>query len=221
MRSADSCRERTGIGDQKPLSDSRSVAFSLVELLAVMAIIAVMASVSVPAIASLGKASDMNRAVAGLALTFEQARAYAMAHATYVRVGVRQDAAAGRVDCAAVAGSGGATNDFSDPSGYRPISRLQRFDHVRFGTGGALPGMAADAPDMGTSGGLDFQMAAAGGNQTYTSVVQFSPSGEATLGSATQPRWVQVGVVPAVGATGDYAVLQISGLTGQVRIFRP
>ena len=64
--------------------------FTLVELLAVIAIIALMALVLVPSISGIQSAGGFNKALSDISLTLTQARLYAMAHNTYVFVGLQE-----------------------------------------------------------------------------------------------------------------------------------
>jgi hypothetical protein len=60
-------------------------------------------------------------------------------------------------------------------------------------------------------------------------IIEFTPEGTATRllsPAAVPPRWVEIGLVPdtRAGVPGDeknYAVVQLAGITGGVRTFRP
>ena len=62
-------------------------AFTLIELITVMTIILIMGSLARPMIGALMGSNTVDKAIADLSLTLEQARAYALANNTYVRVG--------------------------------------------------------------------------------------------------------------------------------------
>jgi prepilin-type N-terminal cleavage/methylation domain-containing protein len=64
--------------------------FTLIELLAVIAIIAIMALVLVPSISGLQSAGGFTKAISDISMTLTQARLYAMAHNTYVFVGITE-----------------------------------------------------------------------------------------------------------------------------------
>ena len=67
---------------------SRRRAFTLVEMIGVMVIIVVLVSLIGPALTSLQTSNGFTAAVAGIASTLEQSRAYAMGTNTYVYVGI-------------------------------------------------------------------------------------------------------------------------------------
>ena len=69
---------------------SQNRGFTLVELLAVIAIIAIMALVLVPSISGLQSAGGFTKAIGDISMTLTQARLYAMAHNTYVFVGLTE-----------------------------------------------------------------------------------------------------------------------------------
>jgi prepilin-type N-terminal cleavage/methylation domain-containing protein len=67
-----------------------SAAFSLVELMVVMTLITILSLITIPAISATMMAGSVNQAVTEISLSIGQARAYAMAHNTYVWVGLAQ-----------------------------------------------------------------------------------------------------------------------------------
>jgi prepilin-type N-terminal cleavage/methylation domain-containing protein len=67
--------------------------FSLVELLAVLAIMAIVTAMTVPAINGIKDAQNVANAADTISGTLQQARAYAMAHNTYVWVGFYEERA--------------------------------------------------------------------------------------------------------------------------------
>jgi len=202
----------------------KGLGFTLVELLAVVAVTAMMATLAVPALSSINKTSQMNRAVTGLSLAIEQARAYAMANNTYVRVGLFSSTDESRVTLATITASGGAMADFQTSTRYQPMNRPQQFENVALLEENipALAEMPSDATDLSTSQLGSFQAVAGGTNTSFDHVIQFGPSGEAVIGTPSQPRWLQLAIASTPESqSGNCAVLQVSGLTGQVRIFRP
>jgi hypothetical protein len=125
---------------------------------------------------------------------------------------------------AAVAGSGGTVDDFQNSGDYHPITRSQNFEKIRLLDETAvtvLPGMSSSAADVSDSEIESFDATVAGESQSFARVVEFGPTGEARIGNGPMPRWVQLAIAPANGEESNSAVIQISGLTGQVRIFRP
>ncbi len=103
--------------------------FTLVELLVVMSIIGMLALITLPALASLNNSGGMNRAVSGIPLLLDQARAYAMAHNTYVWVGFSSDTASQQLVVGAVSGTTGDANDL-DTGALVPVSRPLLFERL-------------------------------------------------------------------------------------------
>lgn len=199
-------------------------AFSLAELLVVITIIVMMGALGLPAFSSLNKASGINRAVSGLSLSFEQARAYAMAQNTYVQVGFNSDPNTDQVVCATLASAGGQVSDFLTPSSCRMPARPQKFDNIKILNDAdipPLPGMATNADGIAATEMDRFSVDFGGKNMTFSNVVRFNPLGEATLKTNSISRWIQVAIAPAHSSQSNYAVIQISGLAGQVSVFRP
>ncbi len=198
--------------------------FSLIELLVVIAIIAIMTGLGVPAVLSLGKTGNLTQATTDLALSLEQARAYAMAHNTYVWVGLDQTSN-DEVICAIVAGSNGQQTDINNADNYSPIFRAKKFSNIKLLGAGmptqSLPGMSANVANITESAIGSLQTKVAGQARSFSDVLQFSPVGEAIVSSSSLPRWVQIGFNSATGTKDNFSVLQVSALTGQVRIFRP
>jgi prepilin-type N-terminal cleavage/methylation domain-containing protein len=201
-------------------NSSSARAFTLVELLAVMAIVALMAVLSVPAFSGLLQSGSVNQTVAGISLTLDQARAYAMAHNTYVWVGFYQDPAAKALTMGAVAGTSGLADDLNSSTTYTPITRLQIYPNFALAGNLTFNGMASDAIDISASVST-FQQQAAGGLVKLSTVVQFNPSGEACFPTAASTsHWIQIGLQPARGNQSNDAVIQLATLTGQVAVFR-
>jgi prepilin-type N-terminal cleavage/methylation domain-containing protein len=209
-------------------------AFTLVELLVVTTIIGILTAITVPALSSLNNQGNMNQAVNGVSLLLDEARSYAMAHDTYVWVGFYQDNTAQKLTVGVVAGTTGQSSDLSSTSTYAPINKLQTYNNLSLkaisslaGTG--LASMANSADDISNpsfEGIFSFQQTGKSTSVTFNSeVVQFSPRGEATLGTSSDgSHWIQIGLQPVRGSnTGNpnVAVFQVAKLTGLVNVFRP
>jgi len=199
-------------------------AFTLVELLVVMSIIGMLALITLPALASLNNSGGMNRAVSGIPLLLDQARAYAMAHNTYVWVGFSSDTASQQLVVGAVSGATGDANDL-DTGALVPVSKPLLFERLAVQKISGLKGVATGASDILASKIGTFQQKADGANVVFTNVMQFGPDGDAaidkTLGSS---HWIEIGPQPVRGASAsdpNVAVIQVATLTGQVRPFRP
>lgn len=229
---------------RKPLW--RRGAFSLIELLSVMAIASLLAAVVVPAMNGLKAGGGLTRAAADMSSVLEQARAYAMAHNTYVFVGLTevdasvpnggaQQAGTGRV-VVAVAGSRDGTRTF-DSTNLVALSKVRRFDNVHLADAvpnedrSARPAVAAEyqlgnAAFCGTDS-LSWPFSGGVPATGFTRVIRFDPRGAVSTlpESRSLPQWIEIGLVPARGNTvtvgANYAALLVDGVTGSVRIFRP
>lgn len=200
-------------------------AFTLIELLVVMAVMALMASLAALAIPALVNSGSMNQSVNGISLLLEQARTYAMANHTYVWIGFQQDTNQNTVNIAAVSGVSGQETDINSNATYKALTRIQTFPQIRLATINGLSGMAANPDDIINSSGWTFQQKRGNTTFTFQNILEYNPQGEASIGSTTSSaHWIQVGLQQFHGATANtlnIAALQVGGLTGQVRIFRP
>lgn len=220
-------------------------AFTLIELLAVMAIMASLMAGSLVALQAVQGGQRLSSATANVAATLELARAYAMANNTYVFVGFFESdvscptstrpapAGAGRVWLGVVASKDGTrlydASNFS-PANLLPIGKLEYFDNVHMVT--AAPSNVSNLDStavqvLGSSPIIAFGAPLTSGSMInqFNTFIQFDPRGSATLPTSNTPplaSWIQINLVPAHGnQTGDSAVLQLDGITGDVRIFRP
>lgn len=211
--------------------------FSLVELLVVMVISTMLAAFAIPAVSSLQGSTNINGCSDTLGGVLENARATAMARNTYVWVGVLEVASAdagnnertNKVILSAVASANGEMADLAAGS-VRPIMPPRELKNVH------LAQFPADLlPDSGretlgvddiSQGGLgsdsepaNFTQRIGETSRTFTQLILFSPAGEARIKN-TASRWIEIGLQPHTGNRNNRAVLQINGLTGQVRTFR-
>jgi type II secretory pathway pseudopilin PulG len=82
-------------GDFQRISrGSAPAAFTLIELLVVIGMMTAMMTLAIPAFNAIGNGNESTKAAYDIAGTLEQARAYAMAHNTYVWVGFVEENAA-------------------------------------------------------------------------------------------------------------------------------
>ncbi len=181
---------------------------------------------------SLGGSTSATGRAYELADLLRLARMQAMASSTYVRVGIAE--LADRefdegVAVAVIAANNGQESDFTTGD-YRSLARGSLFDQI---TLDQFP--TSDFVDSGrqTSGVDDISEATVGigsspvsltirGNPiSFTRFIQFDPMGSARIKTA-KSRWIEIGIKPTrAGRETNHAILQISGLTGQTRIFRP
>lgn len=223
-------------------------AFSLIELLSVMAVVGMLTAAVIPAVNSIRSGGGVTRAATDISSVLEQARSYAMAHNTYVFVGLAEangaaaESAApqpgrGRVMVAAVGSKDGTRAFGAGNSNLVALSKLRRFDNVHLAD--ALPttdGMArptvTDAYRAGNAAFVaeaTFQWPLSGGSGgvTFSKIIQFDPRGTASIqsGSRHLPQWMEIGLAPARGDVvldeANCAALLLDGVTGSVRIYRP
>lgn len=214
-----------GAAPEYPLVVRRATGgFSLVELLVVIALVCVLASAAGPVLGSMFKGGSMNRAVSNVSSVLEQAQSYAMAHNTYVWVGFSQNSASQTMTVAAVAGVTGAATDIASSANLRAVIKPQNYENLRLQTDAELAEI--DAAGMRT--GKNVAKSTIGtftqGTKTFDSVIEFSPLGGARIDAGPMSRWIQLGLQGMSGAHVDksnVAAVQLAGLTGQVRIFRP
>ncbi|HEY8965673.1 MAG TPA: prepilin-type N-terminal cleavage/methylation domain-containing protein [Candidatus Methylacidiphilales bacterium] len=200
---------------------ARSRAFTLVELLVVISIVALLVSISLGSLPGLGRSNDMNRAASGIPLLLEEARAYAMAHNTYVWVGFLEEAQSHQLLVGMAAGKNGLSSDL-DAGSLVPISKLATYDRLSLGEVSGLPDMAANADDLADSQIGSFVQALGTKSFTFARVLRYSPQGEATIkADGGGSHWIQIGLLPVQGAKDRNVVaIQIGTLTGQVETFR-
>ncbi|MDD5349376.1 MAG: hypothetical protein PHQ12_04115 [Chthoniobacteraceae bacterium] len=257
-------RHRPGAG--------RRAAFTLVESLTVMIAMALMMALAIPVVQPARAAEEMTRAAYDVAGVLENARAYAIAHHTYVWVGFYEEDAAkgnavagtGRVILSTVASRDGTTiydpNQVESPAtAINPgrltqIQKLVKIENVHLKTavsGGAVfprgsgtgdtfptrPAVSTATAQIGDSSPPNpsltpFQYPV--GSDTlpakylFSKVIQFSPRGEARVDNTNYSikPVVEIGLQPSRGNTVDaananVAAVQVSGLLGNVKIYRP
>lgn len=197
--------------------------FTLIELLVVIALMALLVSFSGPLVSSLNSAGSVNRSVREISSYLEQAQAYAQSNNTYVWVGFHEKPGKPSVTIMAVAGTTGAVTDISGASTRRALKRPQEFENLRIDRVDGLPAMPS-AEDVMTSEISTFSHKVGADTVIFDKVIQFSPQGGVRIKPTAISRWIQIGLQPMNGNTANMdnnAAVQIAGLTGQVRVFRP
>lgn len=201
--------------------------FSLIELLITIALIATLATMGAPALLNpRGSAAVMDQSVANLSLILEQARTYAMANNTYVWVGFCKDTDKTTVTVAAMAGVSGASTDISSPASLRPISKPQIFENLGLCSIDAATLTRQSAVDLmsDTTSDTTFQRNTGAAVVTFGNLIQFGPAGDVRVPGGSVSRWIELGVQSLHGKKADtvnIAAVQVGGLTGQVRVYRP
>lgn len=224
--------------------------FTLVEMLVVIAIMAILASLLLPAFSSFRGAGALSKVAGDIAGTMQQARAYAMSKNTYVYVGLQEvDAMApssadgiGRLTVAVVASLDGTrpytSNALAAPN-IAAISKIQTFDGAHLTNSAALVNgtnmTGRTSPDVDLSRTVStttFQWPLTGTTQySFKKVIEFDPQGVARVQtngsfSSTVSRTIEIALVPSHGnavaaSTENQAAVQINGITGATRLFRP
>jgi prepilin-type N-terminal cleavage/methylation domain-containing protein len=213
--------------------------FSLIELLVVMAIIALLAASTGPAISGLMGAGTVDKAIGDLSGTLKQARAYAMANNTYVRVVIGSAVPAGELQPKLVVVSlyslDGTENVDPTAVSWPMISPPLLISNFQVTAQNAI------APDTSTDDMPSLNTYTTNtpisrtlpivGNVAFTSCIEFFPSGEASIGFPTGTP-AQVGLAPpsrfikiAVDKPGSLSgknpfILRLSGINGTVNILR-
>jgi len=209
--------------------------FSLLELLAVVALGMIMATLALPAVAQM-RAKDVGASAERLGGILENARAYAMSKNTYVWVGLLpvgagevanteklenlvimvMSARSGReADLAA-----GNLQPIGKPTQLSRIKMQAPDDSVLSNEGRETLGNE-DISSASLSASFRYRLPmAANQEREFTRIIQFSPTGEARI-KAGASRTIEIGLHPAIGDGSNFAILQVNGLTGAVRTFRP
>lgn len=217
---------------QELAPERRGRAFTLVETMAVLAIFAIAAVLAAPLLSSLrGRTLGANSA--RIMEVLEQSREYAQTKATYVYVGFARDATAQQMQVGVLASSQGV-GDFATPQGFngdlKAVSRLLKFDNI------TLDDLSAQA--FGQRNTAVIQLVSAPvpsmppmfpGYPSFERVLRFNPRGEAELPVDSElgvTRWsafpsMEIGLRTTVGDPAQPAAIQLTGLTGQRRLYRP
>ena len=197
-------------------------AFSLLELLVVISIVAIMMVLSGPMIVSLVHSQSEDVAITDLSAALEEARAYAMANNTYVRVGFGEVSKPGLgpqlvvLSVSSVDGtlSAATPSDLAStqkwPAAGLPLV-LSNFN-VNNGLGDTSDTTpdATDFPAFSRSVGKL-------GMISFNGCIQFGPSGGARVDSALPSRFIKIGVDrPAPLAGKNPFVVRMAGLAGTI-----
>ena len=206
-----------------------------------------MMALAVPAFHSITGAGSLTKAASDIASTLQQARSYAISQNTYVYVGLQEVDAiqptasdgTGRMVIAVVASKSG-TRPANMAADCVAINKAQMLDGTHLtnatalGTAGGMTNREANYSSLGDSTVADqFKFTwPLGGTAKYNfqRVIEFDPQGVARLqtndgGSSQVGHGIEIVLIPARGNTAatnaNQASIQINGITGAVRIFRP
>lgn len=215
--------------------------FSLVEILVVISLIAVLSAGAIPAMNGIRGGQSLTKSAYDVAGLLEQARSCAMAKNTYVYVGlaeavensagVQVSPDGGRVVVAVMASKTGVRPLSSNGAELVPMNRMQSFDNLKLdtlGTEGAM-GSRKSGPDVvnladaGSTGFAGFTCSGPGGTTvTFDKVIEFDPTGVARFTQKDNiDGWIEIPLKPARSGGNTVAALQVDGVTGSVRVFRP
>jgi len=206
-------------------------AFSILELLLVMGILALLASVATMAFNSVRGAGALSKTGQDIAGILEQARAYAMAHNTYVWVGLKN----GNADTLTI-GVAASTNGESQPANpdaaagdISQLDRTRNFANTRMvsapaGTRPAVPEEGQMARSQEAI--LTFKIGSGSHQVEFNQqVIQFNSRGEAKMKADTLLKTMEIGLQTASSGTirnpENYVAIQLGGLSGAVVLHRP
>ncbi len=200
--------------------------FSLVEVLVVIAVISLLITLAGPLVRQASRGSSPVNIASRVAAELERAKTAAASKNTYVwtYLGPLKDEPS-TLQLVAWESTDGTPDPA--PANLAPSSPAQRFENIDLR--GDLPAYA-DRPEVPAADRPDEAV-----------WLRFSPSGEvhaATVSATASPkepaevttgltRWIELGFQPTRAGTrstaleNDTAVLQIAGLTGQIRRFAP
>ena len=218
-------------------------AFSLLELLITVTIISILMLMLLPAFTTLRRAGDITGQTYTIKGMLEQARTYAKANNTYSWIGFAGSVGTtvtGQVSIAIVASNDGTqlgtdstTNSPLPASSLTQIGKMVTLTNAHIGDTGvpkndgtpfeSRPNVAA-AYRVASSGDTAHPFTVQ--QTTFKRWIQFSPRGEAVVkgGTTEIAHDAEVGLLPTNGSTlsssPNIAAVQITGLGGNVRIYR-
>lgn len=198
-------------------------AFSLVELLVVLAIVTALIGATAPSFTSILMGTGVDAAAGQMAGAFEQAHALAITNHSYVYVAMNQ--VNSNTLMLAIADSPSGDSDIKSASAIVRIAKLMNvtlMDSSNVRGLVSLPDAATNADSITNSkiGSLTLQLGGTSVQCDY--VVRIAPSGQAFTNSTGISRYIQVGLAPAHRPNSkDLALIQMTGLTGNVSIFQP
>jgi prepilin-type N-terminal cleavage/methylation domain-containing protein len=211
--------------------------FTLVELLIVIAIMAILAGLSVPALSALNRSGQAGLTFSKLSETLEQARQYAVAQNTYVWVAFSASPSSlgtgTQLSIAVVASADGTdlasnwTSSVGPGTNLVQVSKMQTFQLTELQTPGKVtPATILAEVGQAINSTAKFSITLPGQNAatTFGQAIQFTPSGEARNTDGAPVDLVEFDVQPEKGPgiadPNNGAVFQVSGLTGETRIYR-
>jgi type II secretory pathway pseudopilin PulG len=219
-------------------------------LLIVVGIIGLLLALIAPTFTTIKGGTDVTSAAYTIKGVLDTARTYAKANNTYTWVGFAGSIGSnitGTVALVVVASKDGTNlgtsvnvvgNRVDITAGVTSIGKVMRLENAHIGDTGSPTPNGTDFESR-ASVGSSYRISAAGMSDYYFTEqgtqfdrwIRFSPRGEAVVkGGATQiTQYAEVGLLPTHGTTlaasidpasGNLVAVQISGLGGNVRIYR-
>ncbi|MEZ0385462.1 MAG: Tfp pilus assembly protein FimT/FimU [Verrucomicrobium sp.] len=215
-------------------------AFTLIEMVVVIGVIGILFAVMWPALGGMLGGQNMTKSITDISGLLEQARSHAMAKNTYVYVGLVETDETKESPEAAVQGGNLTAAVMMSTTGVRPLtadgaelaalSPLYRFENLKLesiGTEGNLARKSGDdvinLAGTTTKGFAKFTWNANGGTGlTFEKVIEFDPRGVVRFSSKNSIEgWIEIPLQSARSKDNSVAALQVDGVTGAVRIYRP
>lgn len=203
--------------------------FTVVELLTVITLMAILTVASMTSFSGV-RASGFSAGVATVTESIANARLAAMANNTYVWVGINTSVVNGssEIDIAGILSTTGQSSDLSTPGRTKALSNPVIVSSMALNSNLSMnlvpPVNDPVVQDISTSDIGRFQQNVHGSSQTFQQIIQFTPRGEASVLSAGPSRFIQIGLQYTNGTNpvpANIAVLRISGLSGEVSVYRP
>ena len=241
MKSSNSLKHTVASEMRSNFQSPSRLGFSLLEILAVIAIIGIILSISGVAVNSFSLSRGVDNAAVGIAGSAELARSYAMANNTYVWMGLLQD---NNDLLVAVIHSKTGSSNYTNPAQLEAINKMQTFTGVSlvdFSTMTASSGPMAQRVALITDNAslgfttpavsnpvFGWPVAATTPNHNFDRVIEFRPDGSAKVVGTTNFEMMEIALQDANLTTavtdisvGNVAAVQIDGITGKNRVFRP
>jgi prepilin-type N-terminal cleavage/methylation domain-containing protein len=219
---------------------ARQDGFTLVELLVVIGMMVLLSSLAIPALESLKKADSLNSATASVATLLDEARAYAMAHNTYVFIGFEetnfstpttqaQTVGTGRVAVQAFSSIdgtlnlGASTSNGTPPSNLTAIIRAQIFDNLDLpasisSSSSGLTNRPSGDYIVGSSSFPAFPSGSGitSGKFSFSKVIAFDPQGQLHLPATSPPQtgmqYLEIDMQQSNGAAVPNAAHDLSAI---------
>ena len=209
-----------------------------------MTVIALVAAFAAPALSAIN-GNEVSRAVYNVNDVLNEARSYAMSKNTYVYVGLVSDASTSpsSLVIGMVASTDGTQTFSPGPPSLNPITKIYRLKNI---AAVSLPAPSANTNDQRKMVDAKFKMGDnsfasgttysfilssytfkgasgqnAGTNCTSAGILQIDPQGVVSEVGGDPAPLFEIGLKTVAGNQSNYAALQIAGMSGAVRIYRP